>query len=56
VDIALGLQVSADLTHVGDVPLVEMKSRLRVRLVTEHELAAGSRARTMLAAAYMVPL
>ena len=41
-DIALGLQVSADLTHVGDVPLVEMKSRLRVRLVTEHEFAAGS--------------
>ena len=42
VDIALGLQVPADLTHVGDVPLVEMESRLRVRLVTEHELAAGS--------------
>ena len=32
VDIALGLQVPADLAHVGDVPLVEMKSRLRVRL------------------------
>ena len=42
VDIALGLQVPADLTHVGDVPLVEMESRLRVRLVTEHELATGS--------------
>ena len=41
VDIALGLQVPADLTHVGDVPLVDMKSRLRVRLVTEHEVAVG---------------
>ena len=53
------MQVSADLTHVhvGDVTLdVEMKSRLSGFALSPSTSLPQARARTMLAAAYMVPL